>query len=42
MASLKELADFVDAFVDPYLAGFPEHVQIYPENSDYPLFFRER
>ena len=42
MASLKELADFIDAFVDPFLEGFPEHVQIYPENSDYPLFFRER
>lgn len=41
LASMKELADFIDDFEDPYNADFIQHTQIYPENSDYALFCRE-
>ena len=40
-ASLDELARYIGEFQDPYLPEGIQHVQAYPENSDYLLFGRE-
>ena len=40
-ASMRELVSYIGSFVDPYLPKYTQHVQAYPANSDYVLFFRE-
>ena len=41
MAAMNKLADYIIGFKDPKIPGVRQHVQIYPENSDYKLFFRQ-
>lgn len=39
LAAMNELAEYIDACDDP-VNPYIQHVQIYPANSDYALFFR--
>lgn len=40
-ASMRELVSYIGSFVDPCLPEYTQHVQAYPANFDYALFFRE-
>ena len=40
-ASMREIVSYLDSFVDPWSPDTTQHVQAYPGNSDYALFFRK-
>ena len=41
MATLSELANYIENFKSPVFVNYTQHVQAYPAGSDYVLFFRQ-